>query len=180
MADKKASKENDVNPTPSEQSELASLRQIVFGAAQAGIEQQIQALREQTEAHFRQLELHLAQQVKNLQTSLDDGLQQLAQQLALADQAQDQKAADLNAYADKLSSELEMADANYRQENDELHNRLDKEIAQLSASFNQQLKQALEQLNQVSNELNTNKTDRKTLAKLLATVATNLEIDDSI
>ena len=179
MADKKSSAENDVKNNPSQESELASLRHIVFGAAKADIEQQLQALSQRTNEHFQKLEQHTAQQFKNVQAAMDDGFQQLAQQLALADQAQDQKAAELNTYADKLSSELELADANNKQENDELHNRLDKEIALLTEKFNEQLNQALAKLNQVSNELNANKTDRKTLAKLLSTVATNLEIDDS-
>ena len=179
MADKKSSTENDLKNSMSENSELASLRHIVFGAAKADIEQQIANLSQRTAEHFQKLEQQMAQNVKNLQAAMDDGLHQLAQQLATADQAQDQKAAELNAYADKLSSELEMADANNKQENDELHNRLDKEIASITAKFNEQLNQALAQLNKVSSELNNNKTDRKTLAKLLSTVATNLEIDDS-
>ena len=178
MADKKNSAENDVKNSPPENTELASLRQIVFGAAKADIEQQIQALNQRTAEHFQKLEQQMAQHVKNLQSAMDDGLQQLSQQLALADQGQDQKAAELNAYADKLSSELEMADANNKQENDELHSRLDKEIALLTTKFNEQLNQALAKLNQVSNDLNANKTDRKTLAKLLSTVANNLEIGD--
>jgi exonuclease VII large subunit len=179
MADKKNNPDNEPKNGPSESSELASLRHLVFGAAKADIEQQINALSQRTNEHFHKLEQEMTQHVKNLRAAMDDGFQQLSQQLALADQAQDQKAAELNVYADKLSSEIELADANNKQENDELHSRLDKEIALLTTKFNEQLNQALAQLNQVSSELNTNKTDRKTLAKLLATVATNLEIDDS-
>ncbi|WP_340679399.1 hypothetical protein [Paraglaciecola sp.] len=178
MADKKSNPENELKNSHAENSELASLRQIVFGAAKADIEHQIQDLSQRTAEHFQKLEQQMAQNVKNLQTAMDDGLQQLSQQLALADQGQDQKSAELNTYADKLSSELEMADANNKQENDELHSRIDKEIALLSAKFNEQLNQALAKLNQVSSDLNANKTDRKTLAKLLSTVASNLEIDE--
>jgi hypothetical protein len=36
----------------------------------------------------------------------------------------------------------------------------------------------MDELSAVSNELHNSKTDRKTLAKLLATMATNLEDDD--
>jgi hypothetical protein len=38
----------------------------------------------------------------------------------------------------------------------------------------------MEQLSSVSNELHSSKTDRKTLAKLLATMATNLEDDEQV
>ena len=57
-----------------------------------------------------------------------EGFKQLEDKLALADQGQDEKAAELNIYADKISSELEMAEANNKQENDDLYDRLDKEI----------------------------------------------------
>jgi ABC-type transporter Mla subunit MlaD len=71
-----------------------------------------------------------------------------------------------------------MAEANNKQENHVLHVRLDKEIKMLTAKFTEQLNQALDKLTQVSSELNSSKTDRKTLAKLLATVASNLETDE--
>ncbi|WP_293745658.1 hypothetical protein [uncultured Paraglaciecola sp.] len=107
-----------------------------------------------------------------------EGFNQLDDKLALADQGQDEKAAELHTYADKISSELEMAEANSKQENDELHDRLDKEIKSLTVKFTDQLNQALEKLTQMSSDLNSTKTDRKTLAKLLATVASNLETDE--
>ena len=61
-----------------------------------------------------------------------EGFKQLEDKLALADQGQDEKAAELNIYADKISSELEMAEVNNKQENDDLHTRLDKEIKMLT------------------------------------------------
>ena len=83
-----------------------------------------------------------------------EGFNQLDDKLALADQGQDEKAAELHTYADKISSELEMAEANSKQENDELHDRLDKEIKSLTVKFTDQLNQALEKLTQMSSDLN--------------------------
>lgn len=54
---------------------------------------------------------------------------------------------------------------------------LDNESQSLSRNFNVQLEQLKSHLESVSNELSSSKTDRKTLAKLLATMATNLEDD---
>jgi hypothetical protein len=48
----------------------------------------------------------------------------------------------------------------------------------LGVKFSDQLSDALTMLTQASNELNSSKTDRKTLAKLLATVVSNLETGD--
>lgn len=178
MANKQSSHPQDPEKSSSPTSELDTLRHIVFGAAKADIEQRLSELSQLTTEHFQKLEQQIAQQMKQLHASMDDGLHRLEQQLAVADQHQDKKADELNAYADKISSELEMAETNNKQENDELHQRIDKEIKLMSDSFNEQLQQALSKLNQVSNELNTSKTDRKTLAKLLNTVATNLEADE--
>jgi hypothetical protein len=178
MADKKNSPTQEPSNKATITSELDTLRHIVFGAAKADIEQRLSELSQLTSEHFQKLELQMAQQMKQLHSAMEDGLHRLEQQLAVADQNQDKKADELNAYADKISSELEMAEANSKQENDELHQRLDKEISVLTNSFNEQLQQALANLAKVSSELNTSKTDRKTLAKLLNTVATNLATDE--
>jgi len=180
MADKKNTDKTTPPTTPDTLAltELESLRHLVFGAAKSDIEQRISALEQHTEDSFKKMQLTSEKNTLNLQTSMREGFNQLEDKLALADQRQDEKAAELNAYADKISSELEMAEVNNKQENDDLHTRLDKEIKMLTAKFTEQLNQALNKLTQVSSELNSSKTDRKTLAKLLATVASNLETDE--
>lgn len=181
MAGKKNAQDTN-NQNPSTESvavtELETLRHIVFGAAKSDIEQRISELEQQTDDNFKKMQLAQEKNTQNIQATMREGFSQLEDKLALADQGQDEKAAELNAYADKISSELEMAEANSKQENDELHDRLDKEIKALTVKFTDQLNQALEKLTQVSSELNSTKTDRKTLAKLLATVASNLETDE--
>lgn len=158
--------------------ELQSLRHIVFGEAKSAIEQRISALEQHTEESFQKMQQAAEKNTQILQTAMRDGFNQLEDKLAIADQGQEAKTAELHTYADKISSELEMAEANSKQENDDLHHRLDKEIQALTVKFTAQLNQALEKLTQVSSELNSSKTDRKTLAKLLATVASNLETDE--
>jgi hypothetical protein len=174
VADKKDSTKEAKTP---QVSELDQLRDIVFGVAKADIEQRITSLEHRTDEHFKKMEVQNTANMKTLQAAMEDGFNKLDDQLTHSDQGQDQKNTEITAYADKISSELEMAEANNKQENDELHERLDKEIKLLTAKFTDQLNQALEKLTQVSSELNSSKTDRKTLAKLLATVASNLETD---
>lgn len=182
MADKKSvnATKNQTLPDiePETHLELESLRHIIFGGAKSDIEQRIATLEQQTVDSFKAMEQTLEKNSQNLQAVMQDGFNQLEDKLALADKGQDEKAAELNAYANKISSELEMAETNSKQENDELHTRLDKEIKALTIRFTDQLNQALEKLSQVSSDLNSSKTDRKTLAKLLATVASNLETDE--
>ena len=159
----------------SEGSELDTLRHIVFGEAKTQLEQRIDGLEKRNQASFDKLEQLLEKNLTALQQKMAEEFQSLENKLAYADQSQDKKAEELNAYADRISSALEMAEANSKQENDELHDRLDKELKSLSDNFTLQLTQAIDKLNQVSSELNSSKTDRRTLAKLLASVASNLE-----
>ncbi|MEP0354229.1 MAG: hypothetical protein ABJH06_13470 [Paraglaciecola sp.] len=173
-----ANKKSNVDSQSHLGSELDSLRDIVFGAAKNEIELRISALEQHTQDSFKKMELLVETNTKSLHTSMQDGFNQLEDKLALADQGQEQKSAELNAYADKISSELEMAETNNKQEADELHKRIDSEVNELTVKFNHQLEEALAKLTQVSSELNSSKTDRKTLAKLLATVASNLETGD--
>jgi hypothetical protein len=182
MADNKSA-DNTKNQTPPTTdsvalTDLESLRNIIFGAAKSDIELRISALEQHTEDSFKKMQLVIEKNTQSLQVTMRESFNQLEDKLALADQGHDEKAAELNIYADKISSELEMAEANNKQENDDLHNRLDKEISTLTIKFTEQLNQALEKLTQVSSELNSSKTDRKTLAKLLATVASNLATDE--
>lgn len=182
MAVNKTANDTNNNTPASEETipltELESLRKIIFGVAQNQLEQRINESEQRTEDNFKQMQQTLDKHMQSLQSAMQDGFNKLEDKLALADQGQDEKVTELNTYADKLSSELEMAEANNKQENDELHQRLDQEIKSLTAKFTDQLNQALDKLNQVSNTLNSSKTDRKTLAKLLATVASNLETDE--
>jgi ribosome-associated translation inhibitor RaiA len=176
MAEKKDTNKEAKIP---EVSELDQLRNIVFGVAKADIEKRITILEQQTHEHFKKIELQQRQSNQNMQTAMEDALNKLEDTLSVANHGQDEKNAELIAYSDKISSELEMAEANSKQENDELHVRLDKEIQNLTIKFTEQLNLALEKLTQVSSQLNSSKTDRKTLAKLLATVASNLETDEN-
>jgi len=147
-------------------SELDTLRNIVFGSAKAELE-----------AQLAQLEQSFKTQFQNMQKSMDTHFANINEKINSVDHHHDEKSAELRAYSEKLSSELEMSDSSGRQDTDELHIRVDKEVATLTERYDAGISQALEKLEQVSKELSSSKTDRKTLAKLLATMATNLESD---
>lgn len=161
-------------------SELDQLRHIVFGNAKANLESSIVALQQEMREGFEQAANNLQQQMSDLQNSLQDNVHSLEDRIAWVDNQHEEKSAQLSAYADKLASEIEMNDAHSKQQDEELHKRLDNEIDQLTDKFTKQHDQTIELLNQVKKELNSSKTDRKTLARLLATVADNLETDDDI
>lgn len=177
MADKKVAPTKQNENDLSVPSELESLRAIVFGAAKSEIDERINQLEQTMLNRFEQAERNLTKQVEQIQLSLNQAVIKLDQRIGTVDQQQDERAVELKVFADKLASELEMTDASGKQDNDELHSRLDKEVQALTEKYDTKLAEALEKLNQVTQELGSTKTDRKTLAKLLATVASNLETD---
>lgn len=178
MADKKSAKETQNQSGPAKPSELDTLRDIVFGAAKAEIDERINQLEQTMLNSFKQSEQSLVKHVEQINVSIEDNVHKLEDNLAKVDQQQETRSSELNAYADKLASELEMSDASGKQDADELHARIDKEVKALTEKYDARFAEALEKLNQVTNELGSTKTDRKTLAKLLATVASNLETDE--
>jgi ABC-type transporter Mla subunit MlaD len=177
MADKKIAPLNQNENDLSTSSELESLRTIVFGAAKAEIDERLNQLEQTMLSHFEQAEKNLTKQVEQIQSSLNQAVVKLNDKIGTVDHQQDERSNELKMYADKLASELEMSDTSGKQDSDELHSRLDKEVQALTEKYDAKLAEALQKLNQVTQELGSSKTDRKTLAKLLATVASNLETD---
>lgn len=181
MAGKKTnSNENDdkASAQPDEISELTTLRQIVFGAAKAELEIRLSELEKHMQDSFQRSEVNVNQRLQELTNAMQKGVEVLTDKVNTVDKLHEDKNAELQSYADKLSSELEMASTNHGQEADEIHARLDKEVAQLTEKYDARFAEALERLDQVTRELSSTKTDRKTLAKLLATMAINLETDE--
>ncbi len=178
MCANKTAKAVEAEQAESTSNELDTLRDIVFGQANRDIQKQLQALREHMDQSFDQFQQNLAKQVSLLQQHLERSEQAFAQQLQQLDQKHEDAEQALQQYADKLSSELEMSDTNSRQDADELHQRVDKEVTALTEKYDAKFVETLAKLEQVTQELSSTKTDRKTLAKLLATMAVNLETDD--
>lgn len=162
----------------SQVSELAQLRHIVFGEAQADLEYQLDTLRQEMQAGFEQLTQALQQQMEQMQAALEDNVHQLDDRIAGVDQLYEEKTASLDDTTNKLADEIEMTDANSNQQDEALHKRLDKEVQQLSDEFTRKHNHTLELLNQVKKELTSSKTDRKTLAHLLSSMASDLETED--
>lgn len=159
-------------------SELATLRDIVFGAAKAQLENRLAELEKRMEESFQRAEERVNTHVQELSNAMKKGLDVLTEKVQSVDKYHEDKNTELLTYADKLSSELEMSDTTGRQEVDQLHTRVDTEVAQLTEKYDARFAEALDRLDQVTRELSSTKTDRKTLAKLLATMAINLETDE--
>lgn len=172
-------KAENKNPPASDSQELAQLRNLMFGAAKQQLEQRIDDLEKSMHQAFSDLEKRQAEQTSAIQQTIRETSEKLTHDLQAVDDAQNQRSEQLNTYADRLSSEIEMAETTHKEDTEQLHSRLDAEVRQLTESFNQQYAHAMEKLEQVTQELSSSKTDRKTLAHLLSAMAVNLESDDT-
>ncbi|MEM0912650.1 MAG: hypothetical protein AAGJ37_16875 [Pseudomonadota bacterium] len=162
---------------------LGQLREIVFGQAQRQLEtgidqlklymdQQFAALQQQNEDSAKAIHTTISKMRNEFQESLSKSNKENADQMLSLGR-------ELDDAASRLSSEIEMSDNSGKDEAKQIHQRMDDEVTQLNKQFNEKVQQILSKLDAVTHELSSSKTDRKTLARLLATMATNLESDET-
>ncbi|MDN4500818.1 hypothetical protein QX776_00235 [Alteromonadaceae bacterium BrNp21-10] len=177
MVDKKTSSVN-VSTTSSATEELSQLRKIVFGEAKQGLEQQLANLQRSLDQGLSSLHAEFSDKLQKFQDDTDKRFAEAEDRLQYVDKQHDDKEDELHKALNNLGAEHDSfsiaTDKNLQQLNDALDN----ESSRLSEHFEQQISALKSELEKVSNELHSSKTDRKTLAKLLATMATNLEDDD--
>jgi septal ring factor EnvC (AmiA/AmiB activator) len=157
--------------------ELSQLRTIVFGAAEDKLLAQISTLRSDMEKSVESLEQRLSKKITDFQVDMEGKHGEIDKRISFIDKAHDDNETNIQQSLDSLYSEHEMFASTTQQDFKDLNQSLDNESSTLTSNFDQQLKQLKTHLEEVSKELTSSKTDRKTLAKLLATMATNLEDD---
>lgn len=159
-------------------SELDQLRNIVFGSAKADLDLRILELQSEVRSGFEQAAEMLKLQMSEMYSALQESVGSLEDRIGQVDSHYDYKTTEIDNNLEKLAEEVDANDAKHKQLDDDLHKRIDREIQTVTDQFTQKHNQTIDLLNQVKKELNSSKTDRKTLAKLLATVASNLETED--
>lgn len=157
--------------------ELEQLRKIVFGDAQQQLLEQLASLRADMEKSLNEQDNKFSLRLNKAQESFNSQLEELDKRLQYVDKIHDENELNLQKEHDSLVSEHEMFAAATQQDFKNIEQSLNNESASISTNFNEQLEQLKNHLEGVSKELSSSKTDRKTLAKLLATMATNLEDD---
>lgn len=177
MANKKNSSQTNNSNENAKIDELSQLRTIVFGAAEEKLLAQIALLRSDMEKSVFNLDQRLTKKITDFQQESDAKHAEIDKRLSFIDKAHDDNEANIQQSLDSLYSEHEMFASATQQDFKDLNQSLDNESSTLTSNFDQQLKQLKTHLEEVSKDLSSSKTDRKTLAKLLATMATNLEDD---
>lgn len=172
-----ANTESPEVPQPDATSELTQLRKIVFGAAEQRLVEQITLTREQLQSSLKDQEDLLSGQIKSLGETVEQHFTTLTKKIDEVDNQHNDNHQQHSQQLSSLNSELEMLAASSQDELKELEASVERENQRLSSHFTEQLEQLKTYLEDVSKELSSSKTDRKTLAKLLAAMATNLEDD---
>ena len=182
MADKKPKEQHEENNDSSAQDkqatdELSQLKEILFGQSNRAFRADLAALEAKVNENFSSLNAHLDNQFSDIRTMIDQQINALSEQLASANDSHSNVQEQLQHTTDKLQSELEIAETTAKNDNDSLEAHVVKELESLDNLFSKRHQELLEKLQQVTSELSESKTDRKTLANLLSTMATNLATD---
>jgi len=177
MTKNKAELKDNVDAEIKPIDEISQLRSIVFGASEHKLIEQIEKLRISMEQSVALLDHNLSDKISIFQQNVDLKFSEMDKQISSIDKAHDDNELNIQKSLDNLHSEHEMFASATQQDIKNTNQLLDNEIAHIANNFEQQLKQLQIHSEGVSSELSSSKTDRKTLAKLLATMATNLEND---
>ena len=166
-------------PASSAQQELTQLRDILFGQAQQQLTERIDMVEKQLAEQVATLTDSIEKGFATLNASLRETEKALSQQITQTDTKQDDNYTQLMKITDGLQSSLEMAESAAKSDTQSLENHMVQEMDKLDAQIAANIGQLQEKLSKVTSELSNTKTDRKTLAELLATMATNLVTDKS-
>ncbi|WP_338518751.1 hypothetical protein [Alteromonas gracilis] len=179
MEDKKQKDAKAPTPADSVQQtdELTQLREILFGQTNRAFKADLSALESRVEENFTTLNHKLDKQFSEIRKTIDEHVATLSDQLASANESHSTIQAHLQSTTDRLQSELEIAETSAKSDNDALEAHVVKELESLDNLFSKRHQELLAKLQQVTSELSESKTDRKTLANLLSTMATNLATD---
>ena len=163
-------------------SELEQLRLIVFGQAKAELDERIDALQNQLTNDINAVNEQFQSRMENLQSKIEEQFAKVNTTISELDHTRENDKQNnllaLEQAQQHINSQLEMTENAGKDETDALHKRVDDEVAKLETNVEESVQDLLQKLDKVSKELSNTKTDRKTLAMLLANMASNLDADN--
>lgn len=162
---------------PSQEEQIIKLRDIIFGDAKRDLETRVNHLEKDLFNKLSALEKQSLSRFNEAQKNLDMSIKKLESMMKDIDKAHIEREETLDAHLTDTQSQLENLAKVTKNESDDIVEQLHSQANLLTREFTQLHQEALEQLKQVSESLDYDKTDRKTLAKLLKDVANNLEQD---
>ena len=177
MADNPSKNEQSATEKKQSNDELSQLREILFGQSNRAFRADLNNLESRINDNFKQLNKQLDAQFQDIRKLIDTQISDLSNRLESSNDAHNNVQNQLLSTTEKLQSELEIAETAAKNDNDALEAHMVKELESLETLFSKRHAELLERLQQVTSELSETKTDRKTLANLLSTMASNLATD---
>lgn len=168
-------KEDKVQPL----SELAQLRDIVFGEAQRLLQAQQKQMFQDLQSEIENLDISLNRSMDQGFKSLEQDISNLDKKTSSFDIDHHERSDILKSELDQLATDLSSQGDHTTNEMDTLHDKFTADLNALSTELQKQILELVSKLAQVSGDLDSSKTDRKQLAQLFNTVAFNLEKEDS-
>jgi len=179
MADKSSKNVKTAEETHPAIDELAQLKEILFGQSNRAFRADLENLEARVNESFSKLNQKIENQFSDTRKLIEDQIHDLSTRLEHANTSNANVQSHLQSTTDKLQSELEIAETTAKNDNDALEAHVVKELESLESLLSSRHRELLERLQQVTSELSDTKTDRKTLANLLSTMASNLTTDQS-
>lgn len=158
--------------------ELEQLRVLVFGQAKQALDARIDNLSQTLAQETKALQSNFDERFLALEQSLNEQHKSVLAQINDLANIQESDKAELIQSQNNILSQLEMAENASKDDSTFVHKRIDEEVTKLEADVEKATLEILEKLEQVTKELSGSKTDRKKLALLLSTMASNLDADD--
>ncbi len=169
-AESSETKAETLNP----KQQLSEIRNLLFGEQVSSLQATIKKLNDDTNARLNDLEKLINKNNTESNKQLEKLSQQIAEDLETNRLEHVSQEGILEEKLEGLSGQLD----NYQQEAEKEFKQTHDLIAKNTSDMNKSLKAEVEklpkQIEKVSSELGTNKADRKTLATLLESMATNL------
>lgn len=157
--------------------ELEQLRLIVFGQARAELDTKIDSLEQSLTLQMNNMAEQFTTQIKALNESMSSQFTASIASLQTLDNTREADKIAFEAANASLASQLEMAENASKDDYELINKRIEKEVNKLELTVDTSMQDILAQIERVTGELSSSKTDRKTLAQLLADMASNLNAD---
>ena len=162
--------------TPEKQ--LAAIRDLLHGEEVRRINAEILRLAEDMQSRLDALRETAESSLQQLSTEFSARLDELRKHVDMLNKQRIDREGGLSGDIANLEKSLAESQRESNEADNELHKELRSEAARLMREMTERHREAMAELKKTAQDLSANKADRKTLATLLATVATNLNADE--
>ncbi len=159
---------------PNPKSQLSEIRELLFGEQVSALQEIIQQHHQETQARLDSLENMINQNSKETANKIEQLSAKIAEDIETNRLEHVSQEAVLEDKLEGLDGSLNTYQQATEQEFKQTHELITKQHQEMSKALQGETEKLSNQIDTVAEELTTNKADRKTLANLLESMATNL------